>query len=275
MLAVTTFAGPALAAPQSSDQQSCLNHLTKAGADVVKQQGKANWTCLRNAAHGKIDKLGDPGETLTAQACLTNDVGGKVAQKQQRTVDRDAQHCQGEGAPGFAYAGAAAINAAASAAPREIVAAVFGANLDAALVDADVDGDGAKCQQEVLHGANRIVDTCGASRARACRTGSRARTAAPAPRPICPRIPATTCRARVLAQSLDDLQGKIQEEVDRLASKAQSRCADRDHAARRALSRRLRRRQRSARSSTASPASRAATSTRASRASTRRRSRAT
>ena len=40
ILTATTFAGSALAAPQSSDQQGCLNQLTKAGTDVVKQQGK-------------------------------------------------------------------------------------------------------------------------------------------------------------------------------------------------------------------------------------------
>ena len=149
----------AWAAPQSSDQQNCLNQLTKAGVDVVKTQGKATWSCVRNAGYGKVEKLGDPGDTLTAQACLTNDVGGKVAQRQQRTADRDLQHCQAEGAPDFAYAGAAAINAAASTAPRAIVASVFGANLDAALVSSGADANGAKCQQEVLRGANRILDT--------------------------------------------------------------------------------------------------------------------
>ena len=99
-LAVAAFAAAALAVPQSSDQQRCLNNLTKAGADVVRQQGKSNWKCLRNATRGSVDNLGDPGDTLSAQACLTNDVGDKVAQKQQRTVDRDLFAARAEsGAP--------------------------------------------------------------------------------------------------------------------------------------------------------------------------------
>ncbi len=79
-LAVATFAAAALAAPQSSDQQRCLNNLTKAGADVVRQQGKSNWKCLRNATNGSVDNLGDLGDTLTAQACLTNDVAASPRQ---------------------------------------------------------------------------------------------------------------------------------------------------------------------------------------------------
>ncbi|MEO6029813.1 MAG: DUF1800 domain-containing protein [Candidatus Binatia bacterium] len=219
-----TFAGAALAAPQSSDQQGCLNQLTKAGTDVVKQQGKTTYTCLRNAQYGKVDKLGDVGETLTAQACLTNDVGGKVAQKQQRTADRDAQHCVAEGAPDFAYAGAAAINVAASAAPRAIVASVFGANLDAALVDADVDANGAKCQQEVLRGANRILDTMWRVARTSVQNGLKGKSRRAGAASDLPAYNAGNLVGEVLAQSMDDLQGKIQKDVDRLASKALQRC---------------------------------------------------
>ncbi len=224
ILTATTFAGLALAAPQSSDQQGCVNQLTKAGTDVVKQQGKTTYACLRNAAYGKVDKLGDPGETLTAQACLTNDVGGKVAQKQQRTADRDAQHCQAEGTPDFAYAGAAAINAAASTAPRAIVASVFGANLDAALVDADVDSNGAKCQQEILRGANRILDTMWRIARTSIQNGLKGKSRRAGAASDLPAHTAGNLVGEVLAQSMDDLQGKIQKDVDRLASKALSRC---------------------------------------------------
>ncbi len=224
-LAVATFAAAALAAPQSSDQQRCLNNLTKAGADVVRQQGKSNWKCLRNATNGSVDNLGDLGDTLTAQACLTNDVGDKVAQKQQRTVDRDLSQCQGLGAPDFAYAGAVAINAAASSKSRQIVAALFGPNLDAAVVDADVDGDGADCQEEVLKGANRIVDDMwriarGGVKAGLKGTNRRAGAAA-----ALAAHSGDNLQGEILAQSLEDLKGKIQGEVDRLAAKAQLRCA--------------------------------------------------
>ena len=224
-LGLAAFAAVAVAAPQSSDQQRCLNSLTQSGADVVKHQGKSNWKCLHNATRGNIDNLGDAGETLTAQACLTNDVGGKVATKQQRTLDKDLAQCQGAGAPGFAYAGGAAVNAATSAASRNIVAAIFGPNLDAAVVDADVDGDGAQCQEEVLKGANRIVDDMwrvvrGGVKNALSGKDRRAGAAADLPAHSSDNL-----QGEVLAQSLDDVKGKIQGEVDRLSSKAQLRCA--------------------------------------------------
>lgn len=223
-VAAMAFGGSALAAPQSSDQQKCLNDLTKSGADVVKQQGKTDWSCLRDAAYGKVEKLGDPGDTLTAQACLTNDVGDKVAGKQAKTLDRDADNCQAEGAPDFAYAGAAAINAAAGAAPRDVVAAIFGANLDAALVSSDTDANGAKCQQEVLRNANRILDTMWRVARTSVQNGLKGKSRRAGAASDLPAHSGGNLVGEVLAQSLEDLQGKIQKEVVRLETKAQQRC---------------------------------------------------
>jgi uncharacterized protein (DUF1800 family) len=222
---VMALAGSAAAAPQSADQQHCLTDLTKAGAYVVKQQGKSDWKCLRNATHGSLDRLGDPGETLTAQACLSNDVGGKVANKQQHTADREAQRCQGAAVPDYAYAGAVAINTAASAVPRDIVLAVFGPDLDAAVVDYDSDRDGAKCQEEVLHDANRIVDTMWKVARDAVDDALKGRNRRAGAAPDLPAHSSDNLQSEILTQSFDDAKGKIQSEVDRLASKAQLRCA--------------------------------------------------
>ena len=224
-LSVLVSAGVALAAPQSSDQQRCLNQLTKAAADVAKQQGKSDWKCVRNAGRGKIDDLGDPGDTLTAQACLTNDVGGKVAQKQQRTADRDLQHCQGADAPDFAFAGAAAVNAAASAAPLDVVAALFGANLDAAIVGEDVDRAGAQCQAEVLKSANRIVDDLWRVTRGGVQDGLKGRNRLAGAAPDLPAHSGENLAGEILSQTMDDLKAKIQGEIDRLAERAQLRCA--------------------------------------------------
>ena len=223
--AVAALAGAAFAAPQSSDQQKCLNDLTKAGADVVKYQGKSSWKCVRNATRGRTLKLGDAGETLTAQACLTNDVRGKVAKKKQRTVEKDLVRCQGAGTPGFAYAGAAAINAAASGESLDIVAALFGADLDAALVHYDADRDGAKCQEEVLRGANRIVDEMWHVVRGGVRDALKGKNRRAGAAPDLPAHSSDNLQGEILAQSLDDLKGDIQGEVDRLSSKAESRCA--------------------------------------------------
>lgn len=225
VLAMTLLASGALAAPQSSSQQRCLNHLTKAGSDVVRHQGKANLACLRDAARGRVDDLGDPGDVLTAQACLTNDVGDKVARKAQKTVDRDATHCQGADTPGFGYLGGAAVNAAAAASSRAIVAALFGPDLDAAVIDDDVDGAGADCQEEVLKGANRIVDDMWKVARRAVADGLRGRNREAGAAATLPAHSRENLEGEILAQTLDDAAGKIQGEVARLGSKATHDCA--------------------------------------------------
>jgi hypothetical protein len=215
---------PAQAAPQSVDQQRCLNRLTKAAADVVRQQGKANRACLHAALDGHTDKLGDPGDTLTPQACLSNDVGGKVAKKLQRTIDRDLADCQGTDTPSFAYAGATAINNAESAAARGVVTALFGPDLGAALADADADDDGAECQEEVLTGAHRILDDLWRVNRNGVKNGLKGRDRRAGAAPDLPAHSGDNLQGEILAQSFDDLKGKVQAEVDRLDSRVLLRC---------------------------------------------------
>jgi uncharacterized protein (DUF1800 family) len=213
------------AAPQSADQQRCLNDLTKSGANVVKHQGKSSWKCLRNASRGKTDKLGDTGETLTAQACLTNDVGGKVAKHLQRTVDKDLTRCQGAAAPDFAYTGAAAINGAAGGASLAVVATLFGPDLDAAVVDYDADRDGTKCQAEVLKAAHRIVDDMWVVGRGAVRDGLKGSKRRAGAADDLAAHSLDNLNGELIAQLLEDAKGKIAGEVERLASKAAQRCA--------------------------------------------------
>jgi len=222
---VALAAATAVAAPQSSLQQRCLTQLGSTAANVAKHQGKANRKCLQQAARGNVDKLGDPGDTLTAQACLTNDPGDKVAGKEQKTVERDAQHCQGLGAPDFAYAGAAAINAAASGESRALVAAIFGGDLDAAVADQDIDRDGSRCQDEVLYGANRIVDAMWRGARSALSDGLKGKSRRAGAGLDLPAHSGENLMGEILAHSLDDPKGKIQKELDRLSSRAQARCA--------------------------------------------------
>src|SRR5262249_60238483 len=59
----------------------------------------------------------------------------------------------------FGYTGAAATDAAARAAALGIVAGLFGADLDAAIVSDDVDQDGARCQSEVARYTTDLFET--------------------------------------------------------------------------------------------------------------------
>jgi len=148
------LAGPARApaAPQTSTQQTCVNELNKFALRVAKSQNRASLDCLGNAGRGATFRLGVPPQTQTAQACLTNDVGGRIARSTQQLEDRDARRCLAspEQLPGFGRAGATAAGAAARDAGLGMVAALFGPDLDAAVVPSDSDRDGARCQSEVL-----------------------------------------------------------------------------------------------------------------------------
>lgn len=142
------------------DQVRCLNEMNKAGAAVVREQGKSNLSCLKQAARGNAKKLGVAPQTQTAEACLTNDVGGKVDRRLDKLVSRDATRCLATSAqrPDFAYTTALQVAAVAAPTARAVVRALFGADLDLAVVTRDADREGAKCQAEVLKRANLVVD---------------------------------------------------------------------------------------------------------------------
>ena len=74
---------PALAG-QTKDQQSCVNDMNKYGERVVKSQDGASHDCVENAGRGILFRLGIPPQAQTAQACLANDVAGKVARAMGR-----------------------------------------------------------------------------------------------------------------------------------------------------------------------------------------------
>jgi len=149
--------GSAYAGAQSADQQRCLTDVNKRASVVVRQQGKANYACVKNAQRGLAVKLGVPPQAQTAAACLTNDVKGLVAKRIGALLSRDAIRC-GTTPPDFGYAGGAATAAAAVDESVGLVTGLFGADLDAALVPAAQDGDGARCQRDVVRRAAKLVD---------------------------------------------------------------------------------------------------------------------
>jgi uncharacterized protein (DUF1800 family) len=149
--------GLAYAGAQSADRQRCLNDVNKRASVVVRQQGRANFACVKNAQRGLVARLGVPPQSETAAACLTNDVKGLVGKRIDALRSRDAVRC-GATRPDFGYAGAATMAAAAVDESVAFVTALFGSDLDAALVPAAEDGDGARCQRDVLGRAGKLVD---------------------------------------------------------------------------------------------------------------------
>jgi len=137
---------------QDGDQQKCINGINKAGAAVAKAQGKEHYGCLRAA--GKNDLEG-----MTAQDCLTADVKGKVQKKRDKTGEVGTEDCIGAGDPDFGFTGAGNTNFSAETAELQLLSDIFGANLDAAVINCDTD-DASKaacgCQQKVLKATDAL-----------------------------------------------------------------------------------------------------------------------
>jgi len=141
---------------QTDEQQACINKVNRAGTAVAKQQGKEHYACLRAA--GKNDLVG------TAQDCLTADLKGRVAKKEVKTGETWTKYCQGAGDPDYGFTGVNNTNFSAETAEIQLIADVFGPNLDAAVINCETD-DASKaacgCQQKVL----KAVDALAAKKA--------------------------------------------------------------------------------------------------------------
>jgi hypothetical protein len=133
--------------------QKCVNDFNKSTAAVVKAQNVSNLACLKNAQKGATDKLGVP---ATAQDCLSNDVGAKVAAGLAKLAAKDGKSCAVE--PDFGRSDAAAAGEAARQASRNLMGDLFGATLDTAIVLTSADPVGAKCREEVAKRTHGAVD---------------------------------------------------------------------------------------------------------------------
>ena len=135
----------AYAQVQTSDQQKCLNAVNKDGAAVAKTQGKEHLGCVKSAGKGAGG----------AQACLTADAKSKVAKAKAKTTADATKSCGTP--PSFGFASAATTNAAAQQADVDVVADVYGANLDAAIITCATSKAGCGCQQKVSKGIEALM----------------------------------------------------------------------------------------------------------------------
>lgn len=156
-LAIVVFAllPAGVRAAADRDQQKCINALNKDGAKVASKQGKQIVSCIKNAGKGKLP----PMQSVTE--CLTADEKGKITAARDKTESDFDKKCV-ESVPSFGIpAGTvvATVNDAAAAAPLSLVTDLFGADLDAAVIDCASEKAGCRCQQAISKRYHKILDT--------------------------------------------------------------------------------------------------------------------
>jgi hypothetical protein len=152
---------------QDSAQQGCINAMNGNGAKVAAAQGKENSSCVKGVGSGKV--LG------TADACLTADSKLKVAKAKQKVSDGQIAKCTT--APDFGLTNATTVNNAATSEEVNLTKDVFSesclvpgdcnsggcsgglCSVNSAIIDADVDKDGASCQAAVVKAYEKISST--------------------------------------------------------------------------------------------------------------------
>ncbi|MBI5504980.1 MAG: DUF4215 domain-containing protein [Deltaproteobacteria bacterium] len=127
-------------------EQTCVNGINGAGAKVAAAQAKAASACIKAAAKGAE---ADP------QGCLTADANQKIAAATAKTTEVAANACVP--APAFGFTSAVVVNDAAQLAPLDLVAVVFGAALNTAVLATTSDPAGAKCQGSLLESLQKLA----------------------------------------------------------------------------------------------------------------------
>jgi hypothetical protein len=211
---ISAGALPAAAQLQSKHQIKCINELNKSAILVSLAQGDDNAACIKAAGKGDL--------SMTAQDCLGADLRSKVARRQQRTVDMGTSKCSIE-QPTFGATDADTVNTGASGAQIDLTAALFGADVDAALVDCDEDNAACKCQARVARATARLASTriktyaeCAKRAVEVNKEPFRSGAVAPADLEACVSDPATPWSVAA------DERGKIAGAATKLAAAATS-----------------------------------------------------
>ncbi|MGI9432340.1 MAG: trypsin-like serine protease, partial [Myxococcota bacterium] len=148
---------PAPGTPQSRAQQRCLKVQSKLGRKAAASEVREVRGCLKAVARGQTGALGIGSQARTAQACLTNDVRGRVARVARKAAKKDEKVCTGE-PPDFGYSGADAVVDAPIEQIAALVGELFGTPVDAALVSEATNAVGAVCQQELARRVGGVYD---------------------------------------------------------------------------------------------------------------------
>jgi hypothetical protein len=151
---------PPVGEVQTRAQRHCLNGLADAAVRVARAQADDAGECLHAFARGRVERLGLGAQTRTAEACLTNDVTGRVARALDRTLRRDTNRCRErpEQLPDFAYRGAGPVNVAARGQTAALAEDLFGPLLDDVLEPAKDSPGSAACQEAVADASGEVLD---------------------------------------------------------------------------------------------------------------------
>src|SRR6185295_7436735 len=104
---------------QTSAQQACLNTLYRSAAKVGQAQGRLNRRCLKAQQVFAPERLGNPDQERTVDACLTNDTLGSVAKAGAAVVATEANFCTTD-PPSFGAGTGVQIAGAASSQSRAV-----------------------------------------------------------------------------------------------------------------------------------------------------------
>lgn len=142
---VCVAALPAAGQLQSAHQIRCLKELWKSGVKVSQTQGKENVSCAKASTAGRL-------APMTAQSCLSADTKQRVAKSQERVIEIATKKCATE-TPSYGSTDPETVSAVGTSSQIELVTDIFGADVEAGLVDCSEDRDACKCQVKALKAA--------------------------------------------------------------------------------------------------------------------------
>lgn len=140
----------AWAAPQTGDQQKCINKINKDGDKVHEAQGGDNRACVKDFGKGTLG-------VLTGEMCLTADRKGKIAKNQAKTTGQATDFCGGSGSPGFGYTGAANVNTVTRQAEIDLMHKLFGNPVDGGLFACDPNVNQCVCQRNAINRIEKLM----------------------------------------------------------------------------------------------------------------------
>ncbi|HYD49670.1 MAG TPA: hypothetical protein VEB21_15045 [Terriglobales bacterium] len=146
IVALLLVAGVAPAQVQTKEQQKCVNALNGGASKVAAQQGKADLSCLKDAAEASL--------AGSAESCLVGD--GKVAAKIDKLHAAEIKKCVAP--PSFGYSDAATSGGAARSGRLLAFHDLFGADLDSGALSCAGDEAGCDCQRQVAKAADKLAN---------------------------------------------------------------------------------------------------------------------